>query len=427
MFQTRFRRRLAALGTAAILVAGLLAGCGQQGSQPAQGGQPNASQQAAPAKAPGGKTLKIGVALGLTGSFSREGNLMKQGYEFWRDKVNAAGGIKVGDEAYKVELIMYDDKSDTNTSVKLTEKLITEDKVNFIFGPYSSGITQATSAVSEKYKVLTFATTANAPALYERGFRYLFGVLPLANTYLDPVLEYAATLNPKPTTVAIISPDNLFALAAMEGAKKKAESLGFQVVLADKYPMNTKDLSTLLSQVKGKNPDLFFCTGFFQDGSLVMTQLKELKWSPKMLGFTIAAAIPDFRKTFKDDAENVIGAEWWLPSMKWEDPFFGSAAKFGEEFKQKYGDLPSYHAASPAVAGYLLQEAIKKAGSLDTDKVRAALVGTEFKTFFGPIRFDERGVNAIGQPGAFQIQKGELVEIWPQAIARAKAVYPRPQ
>lgn len=421
-------RRLFTSLVAASLVGAVVAGCGgRQGTGSQPGAQPQAGAGGGEGQAAGAqKVLKIGVALSQTGNFTREGKLMKDGYEFWRDRVNAAGGIKVGNDTYKVELVMYDDKSDTNTSVKLTEKLITDDKVNFIFGPYSSGITQATSAIAEKYRVVNFAVNANAPAIYERGFKYVFGLLPLATHYLDGVLEFAAAQNPKPQTVAITAPDNLFAAAAAEGAKAKAEALGFQVVAFEKYPMGTKDLSSLLSQIKGKSPDILLNTGFFEDGALVVAQLKDLQWSPKLLAFTIAASLPDFRRNLGADAEGIMGGEWWTPNMKYQDPFFGTARQFGDEIKARYGYEPTYHVANAAVAGYVLQKAIEKAGSIESEKVRQALSELELDTMFGHVKFDSQGRNVGGRPIAFQIQNGELVEVWPEESARGKGIYPRP-
>ncbi len=403
-------RQLVAAATAVLLAALCLGGCGG-------GGAP------APKEA---KTIKIGVALSMTGGFSREGTLMKQGYEFWRDKVNAGGGIKVGNDSYQVELIMYDDKSDTNTSVKLTEKLITEDKVNFIFGPYSSGITQATSAICEKYRMLNFAVNANAPALYERGFKYIFGMLPLASAYLHAVLEFAAAQDPKPQSVAIITPDQLFAISVADGAKAKAEELGFQVVYYEKYPANIKDLSSVLAQVKAKKPDILLTTGYFQDGTLVVKQLKDLQWRPKLLGFSIAAAIPEFRSTLGADAEYVMGAEWWTPNMRYQDTFFGTARQYGDEFKAKYGYDPTYHAGNASAAGYVLHKAIEAAGSLDAEKIRQALLQLDLQTFFGRVKFDEAGRNTGGQSVAFQVRNGEILEVWPEAYARGKGIYPMP-
>jgi len=123
--------------------------------------------------------IKFGAAVSLTGAQSRFGNMVKNGYELWKDYVNDKGGIDVGGKKYKVTVIYYDDQSDPLVSAKLTEKLITEDKVQFLLGPYSSGITLATSAIAEKYDIINMACTANADSVYTRGTRMSFPSSPL--------------------------------------------------------------------------------------------------------------------------------------------------------------------------------------------------------------------------------------------------------
>src|ERR1700682_326408 len=108
------------------------------------------------------ETVKIGAAVSLTGNFAREGNLLKNGYAYWEKLINAAGGIDVAGKKTKVEVVYYDDESKPQSSARLTEKLITEDNVKFILGPYSSGIATATAAISERYKVITMRRMANA-------------------------------------------------------------------------------------------------------------------------------------------------------------------------------------------------------------------------------------------------------------------------
>jgi len=370
--------------------------------------------------------LRIGAAVSLTGAFAREGELTRDGYQFWVEKVNAAGGIKVGDKQYRVELIVYDDRSDPQTSVRLTTRLITEDNVNFIFGPYSSGITNATSAIGERYRVITIATTANAPDLYERGYRYLFGTLPLATTYLHPVLEMAANLPEPPQKVAIITPENLFAIAAAEGAREYAEELGFEVVYFARYPADTTDVSSLLSAIRNAGAEVLLSTGFLQDGMLIVRQAKDLRYNPVIMGFTVAASIPDFRINLGQDAEGIMGGEWWAPMMAWEDPFFGTASEYAAEFEQRFGYVPTYHAASSSIGGYLLQLAIERAGTLDTEAVRQQLLALDEMTMFGPMRFNEAGVNVAGAAAGFQIQNGEMVVLWPQAISEGNIIYPKP-
>ena len=135
--------------------------------------------------------IRVGAAVSLTGNYAPFGTLVKKGYEVWAEWVNGRGGISVGGKPHKVEMIYYDDKSDTKTSAKLTEKMITEDRVHVILGPYSSSIAAATSAIGEKYRYVTIAPMASGDSLYERGFKYLFSVLPVASKDYYPIVALA--------------------------------------------------------------------------------------------------------------------------------------------------------------------------------------------------------------------------------------------
>lgn len=381
------------------------------------------------AKAPEaeGDIIRLGAAVAMTGAVAKEGQLVKDGYEFWKNTVNEQGGIDVGGKKYKVHIIYYDDQSQTQTATKLVEKLVTQDKVKFILGPMSSGITDATSSIGEKYRVLTVAPVANADSLYGRGYKYLFGVLPLASTYLDSLLEMSTTFDPKPTKVAILTPDELFPLAAAEGARAKATELGLEVVFFGKYPKASKDLSPVLTDLKSKNPDIVLATGYVSDAVQVVKQLKDLQFAPKIIGFTNATAIPDFRTSMGADVEYVYGSEWWTPNMTWQDPIFGSASEFAEKFEAAYGYEPTYHNAAAAASGQVLAAAMQQAGTIsDVNKVREALLTLDTETFFGRVKFDERGVNVAGSSGVVQIQNGELVVTYPDKIKQQPSVYPMP-
>lgn len=221
--------------------------------------------------------LKLGAAVSLTGPFSREGQLLRDGYDLWKDTVNAQGGIKVGGKTYKVEIVYYDDESKAQTSARLTEKLITEDKVAFLFGPYSSGIATATAAISERYKMLSLAPMATANSLYARGYKYIFTPSPLANAGLFPLLDMAATFSPKPTRIAIVGPDDLFPNVTGEGAAKKAAELGLEVVYTGKYPKTATELSAVATQLKAANPDVVLATGYAQDTIQLLKSMQELR------------------------------------------------------------------------------------------------------------------------------------------------------
>ena len=211
------------------------------------------------------ETVKIGAAVSLTGNFAREGNLLKNGYAYWEKLINDAGGIDVGGKKTKVEVVYYDDESKPQSSARLTEKLITEDNVKFILGPYSSGIATATAAISEKYKVVTMTPMATADSLYQRGYKFIFCPAPLASTTLDPMLELIKKLPTPPTTVAIAGPDDLFPNVFAAAAQKKAEALGLKIVYNNKYPKGSVDLSSVATALKDANPEVMILTGYVQD------------------------------------------------------------------------------------------------------------------------------------------------------------------
>lgn len=370
--------------------------------------------------------IKIGVSVALTGNFARLGELELQGLQLWAKHVNEAGGIDVGGEKMQVTLVYADDQSDPTVSTRLTQRLITQDKVNFLVGPYSSGITQATTSIAERYKMITIAPLANAPDLYTRGFKYLFGVLPLAPQYLEGVLNLAMTFDPAPTSVAILTPDNIFSLAAAEGANAYAKELGLDVVYYEKYPATAQDFTAILSRVKELDPDIVLGTGYLNDSVQIVKQMAQVGFSPKVLGFTIATSVPDFATSLGADAEGIIGGEWWEPTYSYDDPVFGSNEAFVEAYQQEYGETPPYYAAAGAQAGVLLQLGIQNAGSLDSDAVREALLNLDQPTLFGEVQFDEAGVNVKAAPAASQIVDGEAVPVYPASAAVTTPVYPKP-
>jgi branched-chain amino acid transport system substrate-binding protein len=375
-------------------------------------------------QAEGEKVIKIGCAVSMTGKMAPEGTNVKRGVELWEKFINEKGGINVGGEMYPVEVIYYDDKSDAGTGTKLTEKLITEDKVDFLFGPFSSGITFATTAIGEKYNIITVAPEANATNVYERGYKNVFSILPPAPALTQPIFEMAATLDPKPRTVAIIAANDLFPLSCAEGAVEKAEELGMEVVLYEKYPADTNDVSALLSVVKDKAPDIFLTSGYTKDALMVVRQTREINLNTPMFAFSVGIMLPEFISSLGDDANYVVEGEWWLPDGKDEGPVFGSTAEYTKMFNEEYGMNPGYHAASGSAAGVVLQLAIEKAGTIETAAVREALRGLDVTLAVWPgIKFNEKGQNVSSEHPVVQIQNKEYKVVWPPVN---DVIYPIP-
>ena len=374
--------------------------------------------------------IKIGVAVSLTGKIAYEGRLVKDGYEVWEDWVNSHGGITAGGVNYQVKMVYYDDESTPVRGAKLTEMLITQNKVDFLFGPFSSGITFATTAIGEKYKMITIAPEANAVNIYERGYKYVFSVLPPAPMLMVPIAYMAENLDPKPKTVAIIAANDLFPLSCAEGFRDKCKELGFDVVLFEKYPAGATDISTLLTQVKNLNPDILGVAGYTADSLMAIRQCKELNINPKIYAFSVGVMIPSFVQELGADAEYAFEGEWWLPGMKNSDKVFGTTADYVQACKDKFGPdfMPGYHVSSGSAAGTLLQLAIEKADSIETEKVREALSTLDLELATWPaIAFNEKGQNVQWPHPVVQVQNGEYVIVYPEASQENAPMYPAPE
>ncbi len=375
-------------------------------------------------------TIKIGVAVPMTGKVAYEGRLVKEGYEVWEKWVNDHGGIKADGKTYGVKIIYYDDESDPVRGAKLTEKLITEDKVHFLGGPFSSAITFATSAIGEKYGVITVAPEANAVNIYERGYKYIFSILPPAPMLMVPIAYMMnEMLEPRPKTVAIISANDLFPLSCAEGFDEACKDLGFEVVMFEKYPAGATDLSALLTKVKALNPDVLGVGGYTADALMVIRQCKELNYFPKLLANAVGIPIPAFIDELGSDGNYVVEGEWWLPGMKLTDEIFGTTENYMKALKEMFGEdyQGQYWTASGSAAVSMLQIAIERAGTIETEAVRNELSKLDIElTTWPAIKFNEKGQNIQWMHPVVQIQNKKVTIVYPESSQESAPIYPTP-
>src|ERR671918_636932 len=174
--------------------------------------------------------VRIGASLSLTGTYAKPGKYGHEGYQLCVKDLNASGGLL----GRPVELVVYDDRSDPQTGVRLYEKLITEDNVDAVMGPYSSPITEAVANVTEKYRKVMVAPLASTTSIFKKGRKYVFMVISPAEGYLEGLIDMAAKRGLK--TVAVVNEDTLFSKAAAAGAAEQAKRKGLQVVFTEAYP-----------------------------------------------------------------------------------------------------------------------------------------------------------------------------------------------
>lgn len=370
-------------------------------------------------------TIHLGAPISETGAYAREGVWNQRGYETWREWVNNEyGGIKVGDQRCKVEIIYYDDESNPDTSAKLYEKLITEDKVDFLLGPYSSGITMGTSAIAEKYGVIMVEAHGASEELFERGFQNLFAVLTPAGNYTGSGLKALADLGAK--TVVIAQLDLAFPAAAVEGAKRWADEYGMEILAIEKYPPDVTDVSAIMTKFRDLDPDVFVGAGHFNSAVLFVRTAQELGFNPRAMLLTVGPDSPDFVKELGKDANYIMGPAQWDKTLAYEDEYFGTAADYAERYEKRWGEAPPYQSASSTAAALALHLAIEQAGSLEMDAVREALRNLDVTTFYGPINFDDTGKNVAKPMVTIQIQDGEVKVVAPKEVAKSTMLFPMP-
>jgi branched-chain amino acid transport system substrate-binding protein len=370
-------------------------------------------------------TLVFGAPISLTGSTAKEGALQRDGYDLWRDTYNKAGGINVGGKKYKIETKYYDDTSNAQQSATLAEKLIKEDKVNFLLGPYGTSSTLQVSTVAEKNKMPMIEGNGAAESIFSQGYKYTFGVLAPAQNYLRGVIDVALAQDPKPTSVAVLSADDPFSVEVADAAKAYAEKNGLQVVYNQKYPNASTDLRAPLTETKARNPDLFLNSGHLQESIAIMQQAKELGFSPKGMGFSVGPGTPDFESTLKGDANFVMSGTQWAASLKFQgEDLFKTPDAYNTAFKQAFNYEPAYQSADGTACGVAYVKAIEAAGSIDTEKVREQIAKLNFTSFYGVIKFDERGINATKPMIVEQWQNGRRATVWPADVAETKALWP---
>lgn len=367
------------------------------------------------------QTLKIGAPLPVTGALSPEGTKLRQGYDLWLDQVNKAGGITVNGKKFKVELVYGDYQSNTPRAVQLTEKLITDDKVNFLFSPFGSGATKAASAVAEKYGIPMLASSASSAEVFNQGYKNLFGLYTENNTLSEPLAALVHARAPSVKRVAILARNDLYPLSLANEFEKSVKKRGLDVVYFEKYPIGALDHAAEVSEIAAKKPDWIIVTGYINDLILVRKQLADQKVTAPVVTMINGPAYQEWIAATGPLAENVTTASWFHSVLNYQSKdIFGSTHNFVKMFSAKYGSEPDFTQASGAAVGVLLQEAIHRANSIDPDKVRAQLVKGGFDTFFGPITFGATGMANSYVPPVMQIQGGQVKVVYPDSVKSAE-------
>jgi len=386
------------------------------------------------------KPLRIGFSMPLTGGLAVNGKAGLIAIQIWAEDVNARGGIL----GRPVELVYYDDKSDPSAVPGIYEKLITVDKVDFVVSGYATVPVAAAMPVVMKYgKVF--------PVLFPLGVNQRFNYDKYFNTLPtgpDPYVgwskgyfEIAASVTPKPETVAMIGIDNEYGRNCVAGGRTNAEQVGLRIIFEEIYPPDTTDFTPLLRKVKSVNPDVVFVCSYPTDSVGIIKAAKEIDLRPKLFGGSLVGLqSPSIQAQLGPTLEGVVTYHTWVPEPTVNFPGINDFLKRYQERAKEAGVDPLGYYLPPFAYAMMqiLEKGIEGCKCFDDNKIAEWLHSNEIDTIVGKIRFAPNGEWSEPRLFYFQFQniKGSSIDafagpgvmkiIWPKEFKSGDLIYPFP-
>ena len=378
--------------------------------------------------------ITLGSAISLTGKYATNGVHTQNGYEYAITKIKQAGGVNINSQCYNFKVVYYDDESKGDRGATLIERLISQDKIQYILGPYSSGLVKAIAPVTEKYRIPMVEAEGASRSLFNKGYKYLFAVLSTSEQYLASAIALAAEKaiasgkDPSSVKIAVAVENDPFSLDIRAGVLEDAKKYKMKVVVDEQLPRDLSDMSAILTKVKVRKPDVLIVSGHSKGAATAVRQIGEQRINVPMIALTHCEAA-DVVGKFGATANDILCSTQWAETLSYSDKIFGTAAEYERGFKAAYPEYQSrsvpYQTAQASAAVYVMKDAFERAGSLDKEALRDALAETDLSTFYGQIRFSEAG-NNIAKPMVLrQIQNGKYNVVAPSKFASHQLNWPR--
>lgn len=358
--------------------------------------------------------IRIGTTQSLSGPYQEFGTNQLRGLQMWVGDINARGALL----GRPVELVHYDDGSDPARSAELYQKLIEQDKVDLLIGPYSSGITMAASQVAEAHDMPMLTLAASADKIWAQGYNNIVGLDTPSTRYMDIAIEAAAAQGAR--TMALVWGDTEFGREVVSGVRSKAAALGVQIVL-DKSAVNMDEIPALVKQLDAANADVIMTIAYLEAAVAIVRELDRAQVKPKMLVFGVGASLAQFGQELLGDAEGVVGVVQWLRGIR-----MPGAQDFAYRFRQLYGHNPAAYAALGYAGGEVIEAAVRLAGTVDNAAVREQLHTMVFNSLLGMFNVDADGRQVGKENYLMQWQGKDRRLVGPANLAESKLMYPMP-
>ena len=381
-----------------------------------------------------GDTIVLGAAISLSGKYSTNGRHTQNGYDLAAKRINDMGGVEVNGKSYKLKIIYYDDESTPARAAQLAERLIQQDGVKFMLGPYSSGLTKAIAPITERYKIPMIEANGASRSLFTKGYRYLFALLTSADQYLTSAVHLLAEKSdvlgksPSDMRLALAFENDNFSQDVRLGVVEAAQQHGMEIIIDDKLPKTLDDMSATLNKVKAAKPDALFVSGHAKGAATAARQIEQFKVDVPMVAMTHCDSAAIHTKV-PEGAEYTLCALQWQKQLTYQDDdgVFGSGEDFARIYYEAYDYEPPYQAAESAAAVQVWADVFRRAQSFDPQRLRDVIAETEMQTFYGNVQFDDTGKNIAKPMVMSQILGSDYKVVAPTAWATTEPEIPRPK
>jgi branched-chain amino acid transport system substrate-binding protein len=382
-------------------------------------------------------TIKCGVVTSLSGENMMGGTLTRRGYELWSEQINKKGGVEIGGQRYPVEMFYGDDQSEPSSGAAAAERLIVQDEVDVLFGPYTSGVTLAAQPICAKYRVPMISGSAESPNVWLAQPAFNFGMIPSVDLSSGKSIRLIAenAKDPNPQSAAVIGVNEPFSKETAEGFRTGVEETGLELKHYELIPAKA-DLTPIISNLAAMNPDLVAVGGHEEVLINFIRAAKSLNFRPKAIIMHYGVTAPGFAEELGPDADGVFGITMWTADVPYKDELFGSAKDYDQLSFERWGTHPDYTEAACSASGLVLMDAAARMGKAppwneeDHQALAEAIEATDIETSYGPVKFETSGDhfhdNTQPVPVLIQIKNGQTVPVAPADSAKEEMIYPLP-
>ena len=373
-------------------------------------------------------TLKVGIPVSLSGQFQVQGKQALAGLQAWANDVNDAGGLALDRMSglHPVTVVHFDDQSTADGVRRAATRLIVQDRVNLLFGPYSSVLARAATEVAEAHHRVLWNHGGASDDLYQQGYKRVVGVLTPASEYLAGLLPLVREADPGASKIAVVrARPGAFPRAVCSGVERQAGSMGFHLGGVQEFPPTLNDFESILDGLERAQPHVLVVVGRIHNDIQFARQLVKRHLDLRAV-VVVAAPIEQFRQALAEDVEGFLGPSQWEPEASYPNDYGPSTQKVLASLARQGQGPVDYPMAQAYAAGLIAQACLERAGSLDDGALRNAASELDISTFYGRFKIDPETGKQVGRSTLLvQWQEGRKVVLWPPGQSQGRLGYPR--